>query len=274
MAINLEPLHSIIWNGVSFEAANLPAFYSHLGVGIFETFRLNPNSSGNFLILGLKRHFQRLQNGLGKLDFSQIDENLLLDGIKHASKGFRSSSILKVRIIVTNNNLLLTAEELKDAWPKPAKVVSFQGCRSVPELKNCSALTSYLSHKQALEQGATTALLTQEDLTVTECSWANFFWFDQDANLFTASKNILQGVTRQIILDNQSLFGSIRQCSFSLQTVLSKAKEAFLTQATTGIVPITHINTMELPDSNKGLLVKKVAKTFQEISKQEMFEIC
>ena len=233
-----------------------PAFM--YGLGVFETLR-----TYNKKVFKAEEHVERLFSGISRLDIAvDYDKNEIVQMLDRIAKE-EVSDPRKIKLIAIDKKIIITSEklEINESVYDGVECLSTICKRSFPEVKTLAYLDSYLSHKKATEAGAYDAILVDDNGEVYEAAYANIFWFDGD-NLCTRESGILPGITRDIVL-------KISPFNVTFQTLtleeLQDKEEVFLTQTTTGIVPITQIDETILNGGEVGQMTRQVIQLFQEI---------
>ena len=127
-------------------------------------------------------------------------------------------------------------------------------------MKHSSALVSVDSQSKAKDSGFDTALLHSGGGIISECSWANFICIAENGTLLTNSSDSLPGITLKLLGDLQHVHNDPPL----LSTVLSgRFKGALISQATSGIVPVTQIGDWEIPDEGVQN-ARKIASMFEK----------
>ncbi|MBX7138061.1 MAG: aminotransferase class IV [Oligoflexia bacterium] len=259
----------LLLNGV--EAPYQP-FSEFLGrsAGLFETMRFI-NSSNGFFCRGFRLHQQRFAAGLSALQLGSPGTELLCSATAAALRRLAGEAQVdfKVRWFVTGDSWGITAEPYTDAWGSATntgiKTVLFRGQRARPELKLLDAATSLAAAQYAEEQYAHEALLVDGSGNLTEGAWSSFFWVDGGERVYTAANNVLPGVSRQLVLN--ALHAAQRDSS--AEEVLRDAKEAFITQATRGVVPVTEIAGKMIAHGRPGRMSMKAKQAYLRTGQAE-----
>ncbi len=209
------------------------------GFGLFETIKAKGE-----VVFDLDLHLNRLFFGakMINLKIKESVEDLRNQVLKIAKIGsikFKTE-LQKVKILVFEEGVYLIAQELKidSKIYEGVKMHSVVIDRALPEVKSTSYLTAYHAHSFAVNQNAYDAILVDRRGFVTEGAYSNIFWFDKNGSLKTTKDNILPGITRQKIIDAHK----VQYCDISLEE-LQKQPEVFLTQSTTGVVPVSTIDS-------------------------------
>ncbi len=230
------------------------------GLSVFETMRTYHKK-----IFCLNEHLKRLYDSADIIGLQSIWEfdkvyRLVLDILKE-NKNWKE---LRIRVILTKDDLIIMMEEIQEKskimYKNGVKCSSFCGRRHFPRAKKLSDLFLYRAKKYAVSSGAYDSILIDEQSYVSECAYANLFWV-KNGMLYTRSDEILFGITREMVL------GLVEKCHFEKIQLksLMNADEVFLTQSTSGILPIVEIDGNKIADGNPGLLTKKLMKDFDDL---------
>lgn len=131
------------------------------------------------------------------------------------------------------------------------------------DIKTVQLLYPSMAKMQAMEKGADDAWLV-EDGFVTEASSATAHIIDRQGKLITRplSNAILHGITRASVLDIADKAGiPYEQRPFSPQEAKAAA-EAFITSATSFILPVTVIDGQPVGDGKPGPLTLKLRELY------------
>ncbi len=171
----------------------------------------------------------------------------------------------KIRVILTKKDLIVTVEKMKEKpegmYEKGVKLVSYPGKRTIPRAKKLADPFCYLAKQHAEECGAYEALLVDPKMYVRECAYANIFWVD-GGKLYTTNKDIDIGITREAGLE---LAESLKiKCEFEgiKYKSLLNADEIFITQTTSGILPVVEIDGRKIGAGHPGPVTKRLMKAF------------
>lgn len=134
------------------------------------------------------------------------------------------------------------------------------------DIKTVSLLPNVLAKQKAKEAGAYEAWFVDDDGHVTEGSSTNAWIVTKDNVLVTrdAKSGILKGITRETALRAaQGLQIKVEERRFTVEEAMN-AKEAFITAATTIIVPVVKIDGREVGDGKPGEISRRVRAHFYE----------
>ena len=133
------------------------------------------------------------------------------------------------------------------------------------DIKTVGLLAPCMAKMQAKHAGADDAWLV-EDGFVTEGSSNNAFIIDAEDTLVTRQlgNEILAGITRKAVLklaEEQQI--RIDQRPFNIEEACN-AKEAFITSATTFVMPVVSINGTPVADGRPGRLTQRLRELYIE----------
>ena len=133
------------------------------------------------------------------------------------------------------------------------------------DIKTVGLLAPCMAKMQAKHAGADDAWLV-EDGYVTEGSSNNAFIIDAEGTLVTRQlgNEILAGITRRAVLklaEEQQI--KIDQRPFSIEEACN-AQEAFITSATTFVMPVVSINGNAVGDGRPGRLTRRLRELYIE----------
>ena len=224
------------------------------GFGVFETMRTYDGKT-----FKLDEHLERLEKSAEIIDLklpcsiSKIREYIL------KTLELCDFDPVRIKVVIANGDVLVKCEKLEidESIYDGVSVETVPLERNNPKAKSLDYLESYTAHYEAEKSGSFDALLINSEGLVTEGSFSNLFWI-KDGGLFTTDKNILNGVTRQTVLD-------ISDCGFGEITVdeLKKADEVFLTQTTREIIPIIQIDGEKIGNGEVGEKTRELMKKFK-----------
>ncbi len=139
------------------------------------------------------------------------------------------------------------------------------------DIKSVNLLGQVLAKQQACESGAYEALLIDEDGFVTEGGATSFFMIKNKMIMTRPLSNkILPGVTRKAVvtLAEQNKL-EISECKFKLEHVYD-ADEAFITGASSYIIPVTRVDDQTITDGKPGELTLKLREIYLQTVRQSL----
>lgn len=133
---------------------------------------------------------------------------------------------------------------------------------------------------EAYDNGHDTVILTDEENNISEGPGFNIFCLDE-TGLNSPNKGVLEGITRQTVLDlAKELNVPFQLRPISLET-LKSSNEVFATSTAGGIMPITKINGLPIGRGAPGEITRKLHKTYWDkhsdpawsVSKDDLLKI-
>ncbi len=137
------------------------------------------------------------------------------------------------------------------------------------DIKTVGLLAACMAKMQAKAVGAHDAWLFEEDNRITEGSSNNAYIINKDGTLITRepSNKILRGITRRAILKFAESTGTkIEERGFTVDEAYN-AKEAFLTSASTFVLPVIKIDNHTIGDGKPGELTQKLRSLYIEMAR-------
>lgn len=156
-----------------------------------------------------------------------------------------------------------------EAVEKGVKVVTLADIRwQRRDIKSVSLLPNILAKQQAKEAGAYEAWLVDDSGHVTEGSSTNA-WIVTTAGLIitrSLGHDILPGVTRSAVLDLAKRKGlRLEERAFTVREV-QKAAEAFMTSATSFVLPVVAIDGHKIGTGKPGAVTRDLRALYDDFS--------
>ena len=132
------------------------------------------------------------------------------------------------------------------------------------DIKSVSLLANTLSFQEAHERGMKECIFVREGM-ITEGSRSNIF-FVADGTLYTHPESgyILSGVTRKNIIRIAKESGiAVKEEPFP-EKDLGKIQEAFITNTSAEVTPVTFFETMQVGNGIPGPVTLQIHKKFQD----------
>lgn len=139
-----------------------------------------------------------------------------------------------------------------------------------PDIKTICLLPNVLARQAAKEKGAYEAWLIDAEGMVTEGAASNAWIIDQQNVIITRQidNGILSGVTRATLLDLIAAEGlRIEERRFSLDEAKA-AREAFITGATSLVMPVVAIDGSPVGEGRPGPLAQRLRLFFHNVAKR------
>ncbi len=170
---------------------------------------------------------------------------------------------LKVKPILT----IITSKKhnTTNAIIKGVKAITIRDNRwSRPDIKTTQLLPNVLAKTIANKQGAYESIFIDEEGYVTEGSSSNIWIINNKNEIITRNIDgkILSGITRKTVAEFAKLNDlKVLEKKFSKEDMF-KAKEVFLTSASSFVTPINEIDEVKVNNGNIGQLSVKLKKLY------------
>lgn len=138
------------------------------------------------------------------------------------------------------------------------------------DIKSVGLLPNVLARQKAKEEGAQEAWFVDPDGTVKEGAATNAWIVTKEGVLVTrsAESGILRGITRTTIFDVAKKLGlTIEERGFTVEEA-RQAKEAFITAATTVVMPVVTIDGITVANGHPGTTTLSLREAFFEIAEK------
>jgi D-alanine transaminase len=139
------------------------------------------------------------------------------------------------------------------------------------DIKTVGLLPNVLARQKAKENGAQEAWFVDADGTVKEGAATNAWIVTMDGTLVTrpAEHGILRGVTRTTVFDVAAKLGlNIEERGFSVDEA-RRAREAFITAATTVVMPVVAIDDAVVANGVPGTVALALRNAFFDVAEQK-----
>ena len=140
-----------------------------------------------------------------------------------------------------------------------------------PDIKTVGLLANVLGKQAAVEAGAQEVWFVDSQGLVTEGGSTNAWIVDSQGRLITrqADHGILNGITRrsvkQLAEDRQI---AVVERAFTIAEAQA-AREAFLTSATSFVMPVVRVDGVKIGDGAPGPIARRLRATYMEIAQAE-----
>lgn len=134
------------------------------------------------------------------------------------------------------------------------------------DIKSISLLPVVLANQKAIEEGASEAILVRDGL-ITEGTHTNFFAV-KDETVYTAPKSrlILEGITRNVVLEFCEKFKVDFKEEFINKDELKNFSEFFITSTTKEITPVVEIDYWKINDGEPGKITTSLLSVFKKVT--------
>lgn len=134
-----------------------------------------------------------------------------------------------------------------------------------PRIKSMNYLNNILAKIECLQAGVTEAIMLNKDGYVAECTGDNIFVV-KDGGLVTppVHAGILEGITRQVVMELAREVGIETQQNDMTRFDLYVADECFLTGTAAEIIPVVRIDSRDIGDGKPGPVTLKLFGMFRD----------
>lgn len=231
------------------------------------------------------RHMERLERSLSELQIAfpmgrkplgvilreVVSRNRVRDGMVYiqVTRGvaprnhfFPAKSTPPAVVVTSRNASVAKATEIAAAGVNVITVPDNRWDRV--DIKSVSLLPNVMAKQAAKDQGAFEAWFVDADGFVTEGSSTNAWIVTKDGTIVTrsADSGILRGITRTAVLEiakRENL--AVEERAFTVEEAM-QAKEAFLTAATTLVMPVVRLNDAAIANGAPGSIATSLRKLF------------
>jgi D-alanine transaminase len=242
-------------------------------------------------IIDLEPHLNRLERSLGELSIAWPMSRAALSGVlrevvrrNRVTNGLVYMQITRGvarRDHVFPNpsvrpSLVVTAKSA-DSKAAARRAAAGISVITVPEnrwdrvdIKTVGLLPNVLARQKAKEAGAQEAWFVDPDGTVKEGAATNAWIVTRDGSLVTrpADAGILRGVTRATVMKIAERLGlKVEERGFSVEEA-KQAKEAFITAATTVVMPVVSIDGASVANGHPGSVTLSLREAFFDVAEK------
>jgi len=258
-----QPICYLNGNYVAFDQACLPL--NDLGIvrgyGVFDFLR-----TYNGVPFKLREHIQRLQNSAKLIGLSLPWSTEEIEAIAQDTLGRNNLPEANIRIVATGGSsadfitplgqpslmVIVTpvSEPPREYYEQGGKVITVPIERFIPRAKSLNYISAIGALQQAKLTNAVEALYINQQSHVLEGTTTNFFVF-RDSQLITPKEGILNGITRDVVLElAKNRFEIVEQPIYYSE--LSSCDEAFITATNKEIMPIVQVDELQVSQGKPG----------------------
>jgi branched-chain amino acid aminotransferase len=138
-----------------------------------------------------------------------------------------------------------------------------------PRIKSLNYLNNILAKIEGLQAGCIEALMLNHKGEVAECTGDNIFLV-RDNQLFTPpiDAGILEGITRQAVIDLAVEAGIVVRESPLTKHDVYIADECFLTGSAAEVIPVVKVDSRIIGDGKPGAMTRRLTDAFHEATKR------
>lgn len=246
------------------------------GYGVFDFLR-----TYNGVPFKLREHVQRLQKSAKLIGLNLPWSTLEIEAIAQETFNRNHLPEANIRIIATGGistdfitpsgepSLIVivtpVTEYPETYYTQGVKVITVQTERFIPGAKSLNYISAIMALQQAKQVNAIEALYINQQGHVLEGTTTNIFVF-RDNKLITPKENILEGITREVVLElAKSEFEIVEQPIYYSE--LNSCDEAFITATNKEIMPVTQINALQISNGKPGKNTQNLIQRFHKYTR-------
>lgn len=180
-----------------------------------------------------------VQTLLSKNPFLESVVRMVLTGGPVAPDGISCGSGTATLFIITEEFVPLAPS----VYTHGVSLITHEYQRQFPHVKTIDYVTAVYLQKEKREAGATEILYTSGGF-ISEAATSNFFLV-RGNTIVTAKDNVLNGITRQVVLRLASEKFQVEERAVRVEE-LSEADEAFLTATNKYVVPVVKVGNQQI----------------------------
>ncbi|GGC11506.1 aminotransferase class IV [Dyadobacter sediminis] len=242
------------------------------GYGLFDYFR-----TYNGIPFRWNDYWQRFENSARLLKLSlpvSQEETAKMLADLHAMCGEREVAFRFVltggyapdSVNVVQPNFLIRTEALPQDNPagrlKGIKVLPYEYVRDLPEIKTTNYMHMVLMADE-MKRTQASDLLFHKNGEISELTRSNVFIFREN-KLITSNRNILNGITRRVVMELAASYFEVETRTVSYEEVLT-ADEVFTTSTTKWVMPIVQIGDAAVGNGLAGKQTLFLQKLFEDL---------
>jgi len=257
-----------------------------LGDSVYEVFRI-----ANGRIVDQEEHLDRLKRSLGEIEMAMPMGRGALKSVlaEIARRNAMRDGLLYLQI---TRGALRRDHPIPQPAPKPTLILTVhpvdpaavarrhaEGVAVITcpderwgrcDIKTTQLLANLLAKTAARRAGVFEAWLVDRDGFVTEGASTTAWIVDREGRIVTRelSRAILPGVTRRVILEAAAQLPVVER-RFTPEEAAS-AREAFLSSATGGAVPVVAIDGRKVRDGKPGPMTRRVMELYAQHSQEQL----
>ncbi|MBE9192238.1 aminotransferase class IV [Gloeocapsopsis crepidinum LEGE 06123] len=246
------------------------------GYGVFDFLR-----TYNGIPFKLSEHVQRLQKSAELIGLNLPWSTPEIEAIAQETFNRNHLPDANIRIIATGGmstdfitpsgepSLIVivtpVTEYPETYYTQGVKVITVQAERFIPGAKSLNYISAIMALQQAKQVNAIEALYINQQRHVLEGTTTNLFIF-RDNKLITPKENILQGITREVVLELAKIEFEIVEQPIHYSD-LNNCDEAFITATNKEIMPITQIDDLQISSGKSGKNTQNLIHLFRNYTR-------
>jgi branched-chain amino acid aminotransferase len=139
-----------------------------------------------------------------------------------------------------------------------------------PRIKSLNYLNNILGKLEAINAGCAEAVMLDRHGYLTECTSENIFLVKKGVMYTpTATVGILEGITREVVMELCGELGIPLEQSFLTAHDMLVADECFVTGTGAELIPVVGLTGRSIGDGKPGPITKKLLTAFRDLTQSE-----
>lgn len=272
-------MHHCFFNGKIAPTSDTNIHISDLGLlrgyGLFDYFRTYNGKPFQWDMYWTRYENSAKRMGISsplskKEAFEVVEKLIHLSGLDECAIRFvLTGGYAEDSISMSQSNLLIISEDIHyvtaSSYTNGMSVITYEFVRDIPAIKSTDYKHLLILQPEIKKAGASDVLYHKNG-EVSELSRSNIFHF-KDNLLITPNENILNGITRQTVLELAKPHFKIEERPVTLEEFIN-ADEIFTTSSTKRVMPITKIDNKLIGNGQVGQKTLFLQKLIDEMVKK------
>ncbi len=226
----------------------------------------------------ISEHLDRLWQGATNIKVPLLHkQRVLFDGLFELIEK-EKLSIGNIRIQVDQQSGLTLIGFIPHRYPSSddydngISVALLNAERGIPNVKSWNPLIRRSADEQMRQSGSYETILVNQQGFLTEGSRSNFFGIKNGQVITPPVKQVLPGITRQVLLRLAQENGILLTEAYIHKTEIDQFESFFITGTSPGVLSIREIDDHAFPLEN--LIVQNLSALYQEAIKEDIDQTC
>lgn len=123
-----------------------------------------------------------------------------------------------------------------------------------------------ISKSEAIREGFDDTILLDHDGFVAEGATSNIFIVENGTLITAPGDKILEGITRNTIMDLSEKLGIHLTCELFPPERLKAAEEVFMCSSGMGVTPVIQVDTTEINDGKPGMITRRLRSYYLDVT--------
>ena len=233
----------------------------HLPQGVYTTFRTYEGNKA----LHFPQHLDRLKESASLAGYSvKLKRRLVRQAIRLAIQSYQGGNC-RIRLVVDLSknigDIYVLTEALhsipEETYRLGVKAIFSDSHRNNPMKKGTEFIAVADMARSTFPPDVNEALMVSERGEILEGLSSNFYAV-KDGTIYTAGDNILNGITRSLVLQEAHRANIPVTFEGIQQNAINQIQEAFITSASRGVLPVVSIGEQKVGAGEPGSITKRL----------------